>query len=195
MASELEKIARDHKCILGYRDPEDLSIISSHSSPLVFILSSSLQDILGVSRFLVAKNKSIYVNIDLIDGLASRDSAIKFLKEHIPCQGVMSSKAPLLRYAKTLGLETIHRLFVIDSASYRGLGKQMNLSQADLVTIIPGWPQVIGWVHGFCNRPIIASGLVCTHEAVEQCLDAGATAYCTTDKDIWRMSDAAATNP
>ena len=80
----------------------------------------------------------------------------------------------MVRAAREAGMHAVHRFFLIDSLSYRNLARQVRLSRADSVEILPGcMPRVIGWVVADIEVPLIAGGLVCDREDVFAALKAG----------------------
>lgn len=137
---------------------------------------------------LKAAGKTVFVDVDLLDGFSSKPVVVDFLKANTRADGVLSSKAVIVRAAKTAGLLAIHRLFLIDSFSYNNLPKQVSLSGADAIEILPGcMPRVISWIREDTDLPLIAGGLVCDKEDVIGALGAGATAVASSNRDVWLM--------
>ena len=78
-------------------------------------------------------------------------------------------------------------VFFLDSSSWRNIGRQLEISQADIINITPGWTKVIQWTSERFSIPVISSGLVCDKEIVLENLNAGAIAICTTNHEVWNM--------
>jgi glycerol uptake operon antiterminator len=94
----------------------------------------------------------------------------------------------MVKYAKSLGLFAIHRIFLVDSFSYNNLPKQVKLSGADAIEILPGcMPRVISWVREDTDIPLIAGGLVCDKQDVISALGAGAIAIASSNRQVWKM--------
>ena len=62
--------------------------------------------------------KLAFVHMDLVNGLSSREISVDFIRKETRADGIISTKQPQIRRAKELGLYTVHRFFVIDSAAY-----------------------------------------------------------------------------
>jgi len=150
-------------------------------------LYGNILNIIDIVQKLKDNNKMVFINVDLLEGFSSKEIVIEYLKKHTQAEGVLSSKAAMIKAAKLQGFLTIHRYFIIDSFSFNNLDKQIGISQPDCLEILPGWPKLISWVMEKVDIPIISGGLVCTKEDVMAALSAGATAICSTNSEVWSM--------
>ncbi len=173
--------------IPAIKEEADIDIVCSNKANIVFVLYGDIMSLPLIVKKLKDANKKVFVNIDLIAGLSGKEVCIDYLKSHTQADGVISSKAPLLRHAKDVGLFTIHRFFIIDSFSYNSISKQLALSKADMLNILPGWPMIISWVVEEIKKPVIAGGLVCDTKTVNDCLNAGALSICSTNHAVWDL--------
>lgn len=176
----------DNPVILGMNAWSDFPLVEKNESQIVFLLFGTISDIDDIIRRLKQMGKLVFVNIDMVDGFASKNSVVDFIKA-TEADGVLSAKPHILRYAHDKGLLTVHRFFILDSASWRNIEKQLEISKADIINITPGWTKVVRWTVERYNVPVVASGLVCDKETVIDNLKAGAIAICTTNHDIWDM--------
>lgn len=184
---EILELIEDNPVILGIREKEDIELAIQNESKVIFTLYGEVSDIATIVERLKEAGKIVFVNIDMVDGFSARNSVIKFMKQNTRADGIISSKAALLRYAKEQGFFTVHRFFVLDSASYRSIGKQLEISHADFINIVPGWTKVIQWAVEEHHRPVIAAGLVCDKKTVIESLKAGAIAICSTNHEVWEL--------
>ena len=181
-------IIKENPSIPGIKDDDDFRQVLQLPSKVVFVLYGNVLTIPSMIAKLKAAGKFVLVNVDLIEGFSSKDIVVKYFKEHTQVDGILSSKAAMIKAAKALGLFTIHRFFVIDSFSYHNLSKQVELSKPDCVEIMPGcMPKVISWVLKDIRVPLIAGGLVCDRESAEEALKAGAKAISSTNKVVWGL--------
>jgi glycerol uptake operon antiterminator len=180
-------LLRQSPIIPGIKAKEDLEPVVSSECKVVFLLYGSLMDIEANIDRLKAAGKAVFVNIDLIDGFSGKQSVLDYMKSRTKADGIISSKANLLRYAKSIGFMTVHRIFAIDSQSYDNIVKQLETSRADAVNIVPGWAKVISWAVHDTGRPVIGAGLVCDEQSVRDCLEAGAVAVCSTNHQVWEL--------
>ncbi len=156
------------------------------SCNVVFILYGNLINIASIVKQVKKAGKYAFVNIDLVDGTSNKEVVVDFIKQTTEADGIISSKAPIIRAANARGLYTIHRFFLIDSISFHNLSKQFVASKPDVVEMLPGgMPKVLGWVKEKVDVPVIATGLVCDKEDVVTALKAGAIAISSTSPDVW----------
>ncbi|MGL5346172.1 MAG: glycerol-3-phosphate responsive antiterminator [Peptostreptococcaceae bacterium] len=173
--------------ILGLNNEQSIEEAINNQSKIVFVLYGDIINIGSIVEKLKDAGKVVFVNIDLIEGLSSKSKVLNFMKETTKTDGIISSKATMLRHAKDLGFVTVHRFFTVDSLSYSSIKRQLEISMADIVNILPGWPKIIEWMCKDTNKPVIASGFVCDKKSVIESLNAGAIAICSTNESVWKM--------
>ncbi|MBT1004262.1 glycerol-3-phosphate responsive antiterminator [Paenarthrobacter sp. DKR-5] len=187
-SAKINAILSDHPVIASIKDEDGLRAVLKAPCPVVFVLFGSVMSIRGIVQALKSAGKTVFVDVDLLDGFSSKPVVVDFLKANTQVDGVLSSKAAIVRAAKSAGLLSVHRLFLIDSFSYNSLPKQVSISGADAIEILPGcMPRVISWVCDDIDLPLIAGGLVCDKEDVIAALGAGATAVASSNRDVWLM--------
>jgi glycerol uptake operon antiterminator len=178
----------DDPVVASVKDDAGLTAALGSERRVVFVLFGSVLTIEQIVATAKAAGKTVLVDVDLLDGLAGRDVAVRFLAERTAVDGVLSSKAALVRTATSLGLVGVHRFFLVDSLAYANLPRQLAASRADAVEILPGcMPRVIRWLRDDVDAPIIAGGLVCDKDDVVAALGAGAVAVASSDHGVWRM--------
>ena len=176
---------REAAIIPAIKSREGLERVLTGSKRLVFVLFGDILSIPDIVARLKAAGKMVLVHLDLIDGLNSRDVAVDFLVKKTQADGILSTKANLVKYAKSQGLLTIQRFFVLDSMALLNIEKQFPLNYADAIEILPGlMPKVIRQIAGLIDKPIIAGGLISDREDVLTALSAGAVAVSTTKIDL-----------
>jgi glycerol uptake operon antiterminator len=186
--SPIDEILSLHPVILSIKDTDGLRAALISPRQVVFVLFGSVTTIHGIVEALKKAGKTVFVDVDLIDGLASKPVTVDFVKQHTSADGILSSKSIMVKAAKAVGLIAIHRLFLVDSFSYNNVGKQIKVSNPDAIMILPGcMPRVISWVRADTSLPLIAGGLVCDKEDVMGALGAGSTAVASSNRDVWRM--------
>ena len=184
--ADIFKLIEENPVILGITKESDFELAEQNESQVVFTLFGTISNIHNTIHKLKLSKQLVFVNIDMIDGFSPRNSVIDFLKT-TEVDGIISAKPNILRYAKEQGFFTIHRFFILDSSSWRNIDRQLEISQADIINITPGWTKVIKWTSERFTTPIISSGLVCDKEILIENLKAGALAICTTNHDVWDM--------
>lgn len=182
----------ENPCIAGIKDQSGLSRVLTSDCKVVFVLYGNVITIHAIVNKLKEHGKMVFVNVDLIEGLATKEIVVDYVRQYIQPDGLLSSKAPVIKAAKSQGLFTFHRFFVINSFSYHNFIKQAEISQADVVEIMPGcMPKVIAWALDAVRQPIVAGGLVCDQEEAHAALQAGACAISSTSPQVWRLEEPA----
>ncbi len=187
-SSTIDDILSQHPVIASIKDEDGLREVLRVNCPVVFVLFGSVMTIPGIVATLKGAGRTVFVDVDLVDGFSNKPVVVDFLKKHTRADGVLSSKSIMVKAAKTAGFLAIHRLFLVDSFSYHNLPKQVSLSGADAIEVMPGcMPRVISWLRNDTDLPLIAGGLVCDKQDVMSALGAGAIAIASSNRDVWRM--------
>lgn len=186
--ADLLDLLADGPVIASVKDDAGLAAAIESDVSVLFLLYG---DVLSV-RELVQKahdaGKAVFVHLDLIEGLASREVSVDFIAKNTAADGVLSTKAALTRRAKELGLVAIQRFFLLDSMAISNIEKHPSPDCSDLIEVLPGlMPKVIRRVCGVTNKPVITGGLITDKEDVTSALSAGAVAVSTTNPDVWCM--------
>jgi glycerol uptake operon antiterminator len=180
------EVLRETRVIPAIKSMEELNQVLSRREKLVFGLFGDILTVSDIVARLKNSGKIVMVHLDLIDGLNSREVSVDFLAKNTHADGILSTKANLVKYAKNRGLLAIQRFFVLDSIALRNIEKQFPLDYVDAIEILPGlMPKVIRRLAGLTEKPIIAGGLISDQEDVRSALDAGAAAVSTTRLDLF----------
>lgn len=172
--------------IAAVKNTEGLERAIGSPSSVVFVLSGDICNIGLIVKQIKAADKLALVHLDLISGLASREISVRFLRENTAADGIISTKAPLIRCAKEMGLITVQRHFLLDSMSLENAEKHIREQTADFNEILPGvMPKIIRRCVSGTNMPIIAGGMIADKEDIVLALSAGATAVSTTKESLW----------
>ena len=167
------------------RGPDsDLEAALAGEHPAIFVLGGDVFKVLGRvgSR---GRRPQIYVNVDLVGGIASDASGLRFLSRYV--EGVISTHRHVIELAKTSGLITIQRLFAIDSGAVeRGL-KLIRRAQPRFVEILPGlaYREIARQYSEVLDLPVLAGGLLKSREDISTILEAGAVGVSTSDQELW----------
>ena len=129
----------------------------------------------------------MFVHLDLVEGLAQKESAVDFIARSTEADGVISTHTNLIQYAKGLGLFTVLRAFLIDSIALDNLVAASRI-RPDALDILPGlMPPMIRRVREQTGLPVLTGGLITQKAEILQALEAGALAISTTDPAVWSM--------
>ena len=185
---ELFQSLEDSPVIAAVKNDQGLQRCLSCESKVVFVLYGSINTIAEIVLRLKEAKKSVFVHIDLLDGLSAREAAVEYLIQNTCIDGIISTKPALIRYARSRGLLTVQRFFVLDSLALENIRKTDQPDSADLVEILPGlMPKIIKKLNCEIKKPIIAGGLISDKEDIVTALNAGAIAISSTNQDVWFM--------
>lgn len=184
--SEIVSLLEQTPIVAAVKSYEGLEKCLTCESQVVFVLFGDVLTVSDIVAKIKGAGKAAFVHIDLIDGLSAREVAVDFIVKNTLSDGIISTKQSLVRYAKTKGLLTIQRFFVLDSIALFNIQKQMNTNTTDLIEILPGvMPKIIRKIVESAGKPIIAGGLISDKEDIVTALRAGATAISSTNTDVW----------
>ena len=151
---------------------------------VIFYLSANLLSVEEKVRQAHKAEKYVMVHLDLAEGIGRDRSGIRFLAQ-CGVDGIISTRAQLIRLAKEQDLITVQRFFALDSKGMESIEEMLRSTNPHLMEIMPG---VIGKAIGRFSGgsiPVIAGGLLQTKAEVMEALDAGATAVSTGCKELW----------
>ncbi|MBD5082930.1 MAG: glycerol-3-phosphate responsive antiterminator [Clostridiales bacterium] len=176
----------NYPIISAVKDDVGLEKCIESESRIVFVLYGSINNISDIVSRLKKADKTVFVHADLIDGLANREASIEFLNSAVKPDGIISTKLSLIKRAKSLGMLTVMRFFVIDSRAMENI-RHCDLKQyADFIEILPGlMPKIINKVSQLTKKPVIAGGMIDEKDDVVTALSSGAVAISTTNTKVW----------
>ena len=184
----LENILEDSPIVAAVKDESELEQCLNIPCRVVFVLFGDLNSVPGIVAKLKASGKTVFVHADLVEGLSAREAAVDYLVQTAQTYGIISTRLPLLRFAKAKGLHTILRFFLIDSIAMENITSMKNERCVDMIEVMPGlMPKIVKRVSASCGKPIIAGGLVTEKSDVVSALEAGAIAVSSTNIGVWSM--------
>jgi glycerol uptake operon antiterminator len=174
--------------IAAVRDEEGMAEALRSPVKVIFLLSGTLSNIRSRINLVKEKGKLVFVHLEMMSGLSKDQAAVEFLQMEMKPTGILTTKPNLVQKARSLGLITIQRLFMLDSLSIQTGIKMVNLNRPDFIEIMPAIiPKVMVRVKKESTIPIIAGGMVETKEEIIDLLKVGATAVSTSKTDLWYL--------
>ena len=186
MMNRIKELLAVSPIIAAVKDDESVELAIKSDCDIVFTLFGSICDIGRIVQKIKDAGKVCFVHADLVEGLALKETAARFIKENTAADGVISTKPAVIKAAREQGLMTIHRCFLLDSKSLDSFLKQVSSIGADCVEVLPGaMPKVIKRVVAAAKIPVIAGGLINDKEDAITALEAGADGISTTCREGW----------
>lgn len=153
---------------------------------VVFLLFGTICDVADLVDRVKTAGKIAIVHVDLIQGLSSKEVSVDFIHRNTRADGIISTKSPIVKHAKELGMICIQRTFVVDSMALSTLKKQIESFHPDAIEIMPGvMPRVIQKIRQETELPLIAGGLLSDKKDIMAAFEAGADAVSTTREELW----------
>lgn len=179
---------KNNPIIASVKDVKNLDDALSSDCEIIFLLCGSifnLKEIVGKAK---KKNKMIFIHVDLVDGFSKDATALRYISEEIKPDGIISTKNSQLKTAKSLGMLTVQRIFIIDSLSIDTAVKASQMINPDAIEIMPGiMPRITKELSTSLDVPVIVGGLVSEKEEVINAVQSGALGVSTSSKEIWEM--------
>ena len=159
---------------------------------VVFTLYGDVCTIPEITKKIKAAGRIAMVHLDLIAGLTQKEMSIDYIRDKTCADGIITTRANLIRHAKERGLAIVLRYFVLDSMAIDNIHKlalQGYSSQPDVIEILPGTlvPKVVKRICAMSRVPVVAGGLIQDREDVMNMLDNGVIAISTSCPDVWLM--------
>lgn len=184
---EWEAALARHPVIPALRRAEDLPRALAAPSGAVFLLNADLFNLRRVIAGCRAAGKAVFVHYDLIAGLSADRSGVAFLARHARPDGLITTRASITRFSMEAGLETVLRIFALDSAALETavevIGRTSPHAVEVLPALLPAW--VFARIREVHRGPLIAGGLVRDHRDIRRVLAAGATAVSASRPPLW----------
>jgi len=128
-----------------------------------------------------------YINMDHIDGIYADTAGFRYLAEHLHIKGVVSSHPKALATAKQAGLETIQRIFAVDSTGLLMALESVDTDNVDMLDFSPARvvPYIMPRLQSCLPLPYMASGLLHTADQLQSVLRSGVRAVAVNHLDRW----------
>lgn len=182
-------LLRKHPLIAAVRHTSDLPRAAAAPVTVVFVLcgdiNTSAQDIATLKQ----AGKTVFVHLDLVEGLGSDRAALRFLHRNLRPDGIISTRSQLVRFAAEENLLAIQRLFLVDGKSLETGISVVNSARPQAVEVLPGlmpdW--VIRHLKASLTVPIVSGGLLRTRDDVEAALRTGVSAVSVSAPELWAL--------
>lgn len=153
---------------------------------VLFYLSANILSVYGKVRQAHDAGKLVMVHLDLAEGIGKDNAGIAYLAD-CGVDGIISTRANLIRQAKNKGLVTIQRFFALDSKGLESIAEMVKNSSPHMMEIMPGVVNKAISRFSSGEIPIIAGGLLESKVEVTNALRAGAVAVSTSCQALWHL--------
>jgi glycerol uptake operon antiterminator len=163
-------------------------LFAPSSTRAILLRHCNLFDLAGLLEQIQQRRIAVYVNVDHIDGIAPDASGLHYMFEQFHIAGVASNHPKILSMAKGLGLETIQRIFAVDSTGLEMALDSVDRSAVDVLDVSPALviPHILPHLTNPLPLPFIGSGLIQTFRQKQAILQAGAAGVAVVRSELWR---------
>lgn len=153
---------------------------------VIFYLSANILSLDERAAAAHEAGKVLLVHADLAEGIGKDSSGMKYLKK-CGVDGIISTKAYLIKLAKECELVAIQRMFLFDSKGIENITDMVKGTAPHFMEIMPGVieKEIIRFSKG--RTPVIAGGLIETKAEVTKALRCGAIAVSTGKPELWSI--------
>jgi len=162
-----------------------MRVLNTHNTNAIFLRHCNLFELAGPLEQVQRRSIATYVSIDHTDGIHADSAGLQYLTHTLHIDGIVSSHPRTLALGKALGLETIQRIFALDSTGIEAALESVDTSFVDILDISPALvvPHITSSLRG--SRPFIASGLIQTTQQIHTVLHTGAIAVVVAHDALW----------
>lgn len=162
-----------------------MRVLNTHNTNAIFLRHCNLFELAGPLEQVQRCSIATYVSIDHTDGIHADSAGLQYLTHTLHIDGIVSSHPRTLALGKALGLETIQRIFALDSTGIEAALESVDTSFVDILDISPALvvPHITSSLRG--SRPFIASGLIQTTQQIHTVLHTGAIAVVVAHDALW----------
>lgn len=186
---EFVRMVEANPVIAAVKSDEGLRHCLETDIGIVFTLYGDLGSIEGIVKQIKDAGKIAMVHIDLVNGMQPKEVSLDFIRNRTEADGIITTKYSLVQHAKSLELNTVLRMFMLDSTSMETLDRysRQDSVQPDIMELLPGTllPNVIRRANKICRVPVMASGLITRKEEIMNALKNGAISISTTNEKLW----------
>jgi glycerol uptake operon antiterminator len=161
--------------------------LATHAG-IIFIGRYNLFEVEALLRTRTGPRPALFIYADQMEGVSADQSGLRFLVEQVGIQGVISLRHNTLALAREVGLETIQRLFALDSTGWETARNAFVAAVAGMVEIAPALvlPYLGLPLAEQLGVPFLASGLVSNRHQIDRILATGARAVATPRRELWK---------
>ncbi|WP_018130391.1 glycerol-3-phosphate responsive antiterminator [Effusibacillus pohliae] len=187
----LLSVLREKPIILALKNDKDIELAVKSSAKVVFLLGGNIFEMIDPLGQLKQSGKSVFLHVDMMGGVARDAHGIEYLAKQTPIDGIVTTRSNLIQCAKTCGMITVQRLFLLDSYSLNTGIKMVEQSKPDAVEMLPGLviPRLSSELKKRIKLPIIAGGFINELADAELILQANVVGLSTSSRTLWQWQD------
>lgn len=187
LTQALRLLLEQSPVIPAVRSPEFIRPAAEAQGKIVYFLCGDPENLPDMATRIADAGKTAIVNLDLVQGLSRDATAVAYLAHH-GVMGIISTHPEPLRAARNMGLYSIERTFLLDSAAVQAALRSIDRVQQDAVEVLPAVvaPHLIKQLQSTRpDLPVIAGGLINTFREIEDLVAQGVISVSVSNTDLW----------
>lgn len=174
------------KIIAAVRTEEEFSDALLSDVETIFFLAPTIFNTAAAVERAHQNGKRLLLHMDLAEGIGRDKLGLRLVK-NMHADGIISTRAGMIKMAKEMGLYTVQRFFLVDSHSVDTVIETVKSAKPDMAEIMPGVvPKVIARIRKETGVAVICGGLIETKEEIKEAFCGGAAAVSIGKKEFWR---------
>lgn len=166
------------------------------SSPYILLSDVDISTLEAASERVQQAGKHTVVHAEMLAGFRPDKIGLTLLRDRYGVDAVISTSTHVLETARRCGLQTIYRMFLLDSYALRSAIRTLKSARIDAVEVLPGpmAPTVAKAVRaagGDAHRALLAGGFIRDRRLVDQLVAAGFDGVTSSDQELWRLTPSA----
>lgn len=176
----------------------DLDAALVADSPFVLLSDVDISTLEDASLRVQQAGKRTIVHAEMLSGFRPDKTGLTLLRDRYDVDAVISTSTHVLETARRCGLQTIYRIFLLDSYALRSAARTLKSARIDAVEVLPGpmAPTVARTLRATNpDRTLLAGGFIRSRQLIAQLVQNGFNGVTTSDQKLWgspRPSDTTA---
>ncbi|MGU0172267.1 glycerol-3-phosphate responsive antiterminator [Escherichia coli] len=174
--------------IAAVKDNASLQLAIDSECQFISVLYGNICTISNIVKKIKNAGKYAFIHVDLLEGASNKEVVIQFLKLVTEADGIISTKASMLKAARAEGFLYSSPVFIVDSISFTTLISKLRNRIRIVLNPARLYAQSAGLGDRENPQPLIAGGLVCDEEDARNAINAGVVALSTTNTGVWTLA-------
>ncbi len=188
MAKNFFSVVNENPIIAAINHEDKIEKAIASPCKAVFLLIGDILNLENIVDVLKKNDKSVYVHMDLMEGLSKDVPAMRYINRQVKPDGIITTKTNLVKAGREADIFVIQRLFLLDSMALDSGIESIKKIRPNAVEILPGiMPKIVKKIYRETRTPIITGGLIKDKEDVIQSLNSGAVAISSSNEEVWYM--------
>lgn len=172
--------------IPAIRNLKDFEKVLKTDHQKIIFLETRLSQVESTVKYAKQHGKEVFMHVDLIQGLKVDEYGLEYLVNNVKVDGIISTRANVISFAKKRNIIGIQRLFALDSHALDHNLDVCRKIKPDYIEVLPGiLPDIIKEIRNSTGIPVIAGGLIRTQDDVKKAIEYGANAVTTSNTELW----------